>query len=62
MFEAGKCPKCGGENLNYSASKLYDTQIEYPFICEDCGFIGSEWYSLEFGGFIDENRNEVNDG
>lgn len=55
--EQGKCPKCGGLNLDYQAIKYTDSMCYYPYKCEDCGQEGEEWYSMEFAGhnIYDEN-------
>jgi DNA-directed RNA polymerase subunit M/transcription elongation factor TFIIS len=45
----GTCPKCQGENVSYDgASELQDNEIGYPIKCNDCGFIGKEWYRLTY--------------
>ena len=48
--EQGTCPKCGGENLKYDAMRIRDDMAYYPYICEDCGQQGEEWYSFKFAG------------
>ena len=48
--EQGFCPKCGGDNLNYDAMELEGDMMYYPYICEDCGQQGEEWYSKKFAG------------
>ncbi|KKL19487.1 hypothetical protein LCGC14_2464990 [marine sediment metagenome] len=48
--EKGKCPKCGGENLNYETILDTGEQISYPFTCDDCGATGDEFYHLKYGG------------
>ena len=41
-MEEGKCPKCGGYNLDYDAMEPYGQSIYYPWTCEDCGATGKE--------------------
>lgn len=49
MIEKGKCPKCGSLNLNYETNvDTSDEEIYYPFVCDDCGFEGKEYYRLKF--------------
>ena len=48
--EQGKCPKCGGFNLDYQVIQYTDSMCYYPYKCEDCGQEGEEWYSMEFAG------------
>jgi hypothetical protein len=49
--EAGRCPKCGGNRLNYQNPELdLPRYIDYPYICCDCGCEGLEYYALEFDG------------
>ena len=60
----GECPKCGSTNLRYDKMELGEMgeQVYYPFSCENCGFIGNEWYKLEFVAFTDANGNEIKEG
>jgi transcription initiation factor TFIIIB Brf1 subunit/transcription initiation factor TFIIB len=46
--EAGKCPVCGGNNLRYDKAEFGGYEIDYPYVCEDCGCVGQECYKLEF--------------
>lgn len=46
--QQGICPKCNGNDLNYDAIERIDEGVEYPYTCNDCGFMGSEWYKLTF--------------
>jgi predicted nucleic-acid-binding Zn-ribbon protein len=55
---SGKCPKCGSGSLKYQSCEHEDMSIRYPFECKNCGFIGNEWYDLEFSGFTDDEGNE----
>lgn len=44
----GKCPKCGGGNLDYLSSDCGGYMLSYPFTCEDCGCEGEEVYSITY--------------
>ena len=57
--EAGKCPKCGSENLNYGSLVIEGEGLKYPYDCEDCKFEGEEWYDLEFSAHLDTNGHAV---
>lgn len=51
--EAGKCPKCGSEDLNYGVIEfegVVGNFLYYPYFCKNCGFRGEEWYELTFTG------------
>jgi len=48
--EKGVCPKCGGLDLQYGSYAPQETNMERPFDCENCGFSGTEIYSMEFIG------------
>jgi len=54
--EAGKCPCCGSDDLDYEGMEPEDNNmVYYPWTCNDCGATGEEWYTLEFSGHeIDE--------
>lgn len=49
---AGKCPHCGGNNLEYGEMVLEGNQAIYPTICGDCHFDYKETYDLVFVGNI----------
>jgi len=44
----GLCPRCDSSNLNYETNVNKGEQLYYPFVCNDCGFIGKEWYKLYY--------------
>lgn len=62
MLTQGNCPKCGSTDLSYDTVDLEGEQAVFPFVCNDCGFIGNEICDLDFVGFTDENGDEVDDG
>ena len=56
-IQAGQCPKCGGNNLEYGVSEPLDGSIYYPYTCQDCNFDGDEFYNLEFVGHRNSATN-----
>ena len=50
--EAGTCPVCGAEDLDYGVLEIQDESVGYPWECNGCGATGTEWYALEFDGHI----------
>ena len=44
----GQCAKCGSDNLDYQAQELQDNSCYYPYVCQECGHVGKEWYSLSY--------------
>lgn len=57
----GKCPRCNTEGeLNYGVSdSVGANDLFYPVNCDDCGFVGKEWYNTIFTGFTDENNDDI---
>lgn len=50
--EQGRCPNCGGYNINYDELILIDGEsVYYPATCMDCNTKFKEYYTLKF----DEN-------
>lgn len=48
-YQPGVCPVCEAEGqLKYSALKVQDNEVFFPFGCTSCGAEGKEWYILEF--------------
>lgn len=58
MSEEGVCPKCRYP-LTYAVLKVEDSSAFYPVECSNCGFIGKQWYHLEFEAITDEEGEEV---
>lgn len=53
---AGTCPKCTMPGwLQYGVIDLCDESVYYPYVCDSCGFIGKEYYSLVFDTHTDKN-------
>ena len=55
---AGACPNCGSNNLSYNSRETYDDDVEYPYQCDDCDFVGGEVYALVFVGHNIFNEEE----
>ena len=52
------CPKCNSENVNFFFFYIVDTETGYyDAECNDCGFIGRQWYKLEFDRWQEEKHN-----
>ncbi len=54
VSEAGYCPKCGKQRLNYGAYEMQDDGGFYPCTCPDCHWGGKEWYNMSFAEYTDE--------
>jgi hypothetical protein len=48
--EAGICPKCGSDNIEYGASEVEETYIKYPWECNECSSTGTEYGNIIFDG------------
>lgn len=46
--DAGHCPMCNSNNLNYEESFIKNEYIYYPYTCSDCGTTGREEYYLDY--------------
>lgn len=53
--EAGICPVCGSDALEYPASEGDNVEGIYPWRCEDCGAEGEEQYTVTFNGHYNKN-------
>ena len=59
--EAGTCPACGNEDLDYDTPQIGDG-LSYPWKCKKCKADGEEWYSIEFVehcNVTDKNGKEI---
>jgi len=56
-MEAGICPCCGSDDLQYDAIEVHEW-VYYPFTCNSCGCRGQENYALTFDDhtIIEEGR------
>ena len=45
---AGKCPRCGKEDIVYGSMELSDNSVGYPFHCNICDGDFMEWYDLTY--------------
>ena len=50
--EAGTCPVCGNEDLEYGDSGIEDTSYYYRWECSGCDRSGREWHNLVFDEHI----------
>ena len=55
--EAGKCPYCGSEDLDYEGMEPEDDMVYYPWTCAYCGVSGEEWYNLAVIGHSVETED-----
>jgi len=62
MPEEELCPKCKSEDLDFDLLTVQDARVYYPVKCKSCGFVGKQWYYMEFDCFTDEYGEEVKDG
>ena len=50
--EAGVCPKCGSEQLDFDGFFVEDGNGIYKWKCESCGIRGRECYDMTFSEHI----------
>ena len=48
MTEQGICPICGNDDLNYEGLEPEGEMVRFEVDCQECGWLGYEWYSLTF--------------
>lgn len=62
MSEEGICPRCR-HPLTYGKLELlcgkHDNEVFRSVECSNCGFIGRQWYRLEFEAITDDEGEEV---
>ena len=44
----GICPKCNVADLDYGVLEPEDSNIFYPFTCNNCGVTGKEYYTVKY--------------
>lgn len=63
MSEEGRCPRCKDKSLNYgSIETVYDDEEDEVFRtveCNNCGFIGQQYYRLVAEALVDDEGEEV---
>jgi len=62
--EAGVCPVCGNESLDYGSAEIECYDIKYPWTCE-CGASGDEYCDIIFSehcNVTDKDGNEYESG
>lgn len=47
-MEAGICPNCKSDNIEYGDSEMICGQLKYNATCNDCGTTFIEWYDVTF--------------
>ena len=50
--EAGLCPVCGYDELDYGSFEVGDDYIQYPWTCKQCNHSGYEYGSISFDGHL----------
>ncbi len=60
-IEEGKCPHCGGDDINYESAEFEPGAVYYPSTCRDCGGEWEEWYELKFSGQEVKQKQEQNE-
>ena len=48
--QAGVCPYCNSENIDYGVAKFEPNYIYYPCTCNECKKYFEEWNELNFSG------------
>jgi hypothetical protein len=47
--ECGRCAKCSSIDIDYGMSfPDGDMMMYYEMTCNECGWTGKEWYSMDF--------------
>jgi len=54
--EAGKCPYCGSEDVEYGSFEFCDNDGSYDLYCNECKQTSQEWYSLKYIETIGEKE------
>lgn len=44
----GKCPRCGGDNINWRVSESQDGSVFYIGVCEECDCDFTEHHCLVY--------------
>ena len=48
--EAGKCPVCGNDDIEYGSSEIEDNYVKYEWTCPECSSEGNECGKIVFDG------------
>lgn len=46
--QAGFCPYCKSENIDFHGPDIVDGMVYYDCDCSDCGNSFAEWYEVEY--------------
>ncbi len=60
--ETGICPVCNSNFLQIDDHDYEGDESIYRYTCGNCGYIGGEYYRLEFNGNIDDFGNDIRIG
>ena len=60
--EAGVCPKCGSESLDFDGFLVEDGSCIYKWKCESCGVSGRECYDMTFSQHIIDSDGDCPHG
>lgn len=61
-MEAGICPNCQSDNIDYDNNLFHDNQMSWDAKCNDCKTTFKEWYSINFTNISDirkENNEDI---
>jgi len=58
IFEAGSCPKCGCDSLDYDGGDFVITGYMYKWTCMRCGTRGRECYDMTFIEYVIDDEND----
>ena len=54
--DAGKCPKCGSDDIEFGSSEIEDEYVKYEWTCSKCGSEGNELGKIVFDGhYVDSS-------
>jgi hypothetical protein len=56
--EAGLCPACGSDALDYDGFVVEDNLCVYSWKCKGCGVRGKEYHTLKFGEHVVDGGDE----
>jgi len=56
IYEAGICPSCGSEDLDFNDMSMFENVMSYRFTCNECQEEGLEVYSITYQYTEGENN------
>jgi predicted nucleic-acid-binding Zn-ribbon protein len=57
-MQAGMCPSCGKQNLDYDEPEFNGTSVIFNFVCNTCKATGYEESSVTYLGTVVNNDKE----